>query len=211
MKGLSLRVYERCDKFRDVIKKGTQGKTNIIHDPLSCVVQKFNGCEIANEWRKTIGIIYEPVNDERLECLFTSNLHLACRSYCSKKVKGNYRTYHIATRQCYYCNKYFACPANTFCQHTKVCSGIAGLVYKLESNKIISFQDNFRYMGDLRFTVYFDFKTTTGDSILHDPKMFVMSYCQIYAFHPDLKLDKRVIFRSFQQNADEVHSLNHFS
>ena len=66
-------------------------------------------------------------------------------------------------------------------------------------------------MGDLPFTIYFGFEATTGDSILHDPKMFVMSYCQIYAFHPDLKLDKRVIFRSFQQNADEVHSLNHFS
>ena len=66
-------------------------------------------------------------------------------------------------------------------------------------------------MGDLPFTVYFDFETTTGDSILHDPKIFVISYCQIYAFHPDLKLDKIVIFRSFQQNTEEIYSLNHFS
>ena len=61
------------------------------------------------------------------------------------------------------------------------------------------------------FTVYFDFETTIGDSILHNPKMFAISYCQIYTFHPDLKLDKIVIFRSFQQNVEEIYSLNHFS
>ena len=66
-------------------------------------------------------------------------------------------------------------------------------------------------MGDLPFTVYFNFETTTGDSILHDPKMFVISYCQICPFHLDLKLDKIVIFRSFRQNAEEIYSFNHFS
>lgn len=35
-------------------------------------------------------------------------------------------------------------------------------------------------MGDLPFNVYFDFETTTGDSVLHYPKMFGLSYCQIY-------------------------------
>ena len=45
-------------------------------------------------------------------------------------------------------------------------------------------------MGDLYFTVYFDFEITTGDNILHDSKMFVISYCQIYTFHPDINLDK---------------------
>ena len=30
-------------------------------------------------------------------------------------------------------------------------------------------------MGDLPFTGYFDFERTTGDSILHDPKMFGIS------------------------------------
>ena len=110
------------------------------------------------------------MNDERsIECYFNSNLHLAYRSYYSKKVKGHYRTYHLATRQYYYCDKYFACPANTFYQHTKICSDIAGTVYKFENNKVISFQDNFKYVGALAFTVYFDFETTTSYSILHYP------------------------------------------
>ena len=95
--------------------------------------------------------------------------------------------------------------------HVKTYSDIAGIVYKLENHKTIYFRDNFKYMGDLPFTVYFYLETTTGDSILHEPKMFVISYCQIYAFHADLKLDKIVIFRSFPQNAEEVYSTDRLS
>ena len=40
--------------------------------------------------------------------------------------------------------------------------------------------------------------------------MYVISYCQIYSFHPSLNLDKIVIFRSFQQKADEIYNLSHF-
>ena len=58
--------------------------------------------------------------------------------------------------------------------------------------------------------MYFDFETTTGDSVFFDSKMYVVSYCQIYTFHPGLNLDKIVIFRSFQQNAEEIYDLNHF-
>ena len=48
-------------------------------------------------------------------------------------------------------------------------------------------------MADVPFTVYFDFETTTTDgSPIFDPKMFVVSYCQIYSFHPPLNLDKIV-------------------
>ena len=32
-------------------------------------------------------------------------------------------------------------------------------------------------MGNLSFTVYFDFETITVDNILHDSKTFVISYC----------------------------------
>ena len=41
--------------------------------------------------------------------------------------------------------------------------------------------------------------------------MFVISFCQIYAFNPDLNFDKIVIFWSFQQTEDEICVLNHFS
>ena len=67
-------------------------------------------------------------------------------------------------------------------------------------------------MGDAPFTVYFDFETATGSSAFFflDTKLYVISYCQIYSFHPSLNLDKVVIFRSFQQAVEEIYHLNHF-
>ena len=78
----------------------------MVDGPSDCVIQKFNGYEILKTQLKNedknchepIDIIYEPVNDERsIECYFTRNLHLAYRSYCCKKAKGDYRTHHLAT------------------------------------------------------------------------------------------------------------------
>ena len=86
----------------------------------------------------------------------------------------------------------------------------AGIVYEFKNNKIVSFRDSFKYMGNLPFTVYFDFETTTGDNVVDDPKLFVISYCQIYAFHFDLNRERIVIF-SFQPNPEEYNSLDHFS
>ena len=40
--------------------------------------------------------------------------------------------------------------------------------------------------------------------------MYVVSYCQICTFHPSLRLDKIVIYRSFQQTANKIFDLGHF-
>lgn len=85
---------------------------------------------------------------------------------------------------------------------------IEEIIYKFENNKIISSQDNFKYLGDVVFTVYFDFETTRD--VFHNLKMFVISYRQIYAFHLSLNLEKIVIFTSFCQKADEIYNLDHF-
>ena len=58
-------------------------------------------------------------------------------------------------------------------------------------------------MGNVPFTVYFNFEATTGDNVFQNPEMFVISYCQIYAFHPALNLDKIVIFRREKQRETE--------
>ena len=50
----------------------------------------------------------------------------------------------------------------------------------------------------------------TGDSAFFDPKMFVVSYSQIYSFHPSLNLNKIVIFQSFQQTAEGMYDLSQF-
>ena len=84
-------------------------------------------------------------------------------------------------------------------KHLSVCSAKGGITYAFDNGQIVNVQDNFRYLGDVPFTVYFDFETTTGSLTFSDPKMYVISYCPIYAFHPSLNLDKIVILRSFQQ------------
>ena len=113
-------------------------------------------------------------------------------------------------RQCYYCDKYFS-NISKFNSHVKCSSGIAGFIYKFEHKNVVIFQDNFSYLGDYPFVVYFNYETWTGDSVFNDKKMFLRSYCQIDAFHPDLNIDKIIIFRSFQQTEDEIYCLNQFS
>ena len=41
--------------------------------------------------------------------------------------------------------------------------------------------------------------------------MFLISYCQIDAFHPDVNINKIIVFRSFQQTEDGIYCLNQFS
>ena len=90
-----------------------------------------------------------------------------------------------------------------------VCSAKGGINYVFDNGQMVNFQDNFKYLGDVPFTVYFDFETTTGKSAFLDPKMYVISYCEVYIFHPSLNLDKVVIFRSFQQKSEEIFDLSH--
>lgn len=66
-------------------------------------------------------------------------------------------------------------------------------------------------MDDLLFVVYIDYETTAGDNVFNDIKMFVISYCQIYAFRHKLNFDRIVIFCSFQLNVEEIYDLNYFS
>ena len=120
------------------------------------------------------------------------------------------KIHHETIRQCHYCENYFSKIKEAMKKHTKICAVKEGIVYTFENGKIISFQGNFKYLGDVSFTVYFDFKTAIGNIVFSDPKMFVVSYFQIYSFHPSLDLDKIVIFWSFQQSPEEICDLNHF-
>lgn len=50
-------------------------------------------------------------------------------------------------------------------QQVSVCSAKEGITYSFDNGKIIDYQDNYKYMGNLPFAIYFDFETTTGDAI----------------------------------------------
>ena len=67
-------------------------------------------------------------------------------------------------------------------KHTQVCAAKESITCCFDNGEIISFQDNFKYLGDAPFTVY------RGHCSFLDPKMFAVSYCQIYSFHPSLNL-----------------------
>ena len=157
-----------------------------------------------------INIIYGPVSKENelVICYFTNDINFAYRSYINKKQKGKETILHQIVRQYHYCGNYFAKSQDAMIKHTNVCAAKERIIYSFENGKIISFQDDFKYLGDVPFMVYFDFETTTGDAVFLDPKIFVVSYCKIYTFHPSLNLDK--IFRSFQQSPEEIYDLSHF-
>ena len=60
----------------------------------------------------------------------------------TKKVKEEYKLQHPTTRQCNYCENYFASSKDKFAKHVKGCSSIEGIIYSFDNDKIISFQDN---------------------------------------------------------------------
>ena len=143
-------------------------------------------------------------------CYFTDKTHFAYGSYLGENVKGEGQIKHRTVRQCSYWEKIFAKNEEKMEHHTKICTAKEGITYSFDNGDIISFQDYFKYLGNVPFTVYFDFETTISDAVFFDPKIFVVSYCQMYSFHPSLNLEKIVIFRSFQQSAEELYNLNHF-
>ena len=62
-------------------------------------------------------------------------------------------------------SRVFGKSAEAMKKHTKVCEAKEGVTYKFDNGNIISFEDNFKYMGNVPFTVYFDFATTTGNAV----------------------------------------------
>ena len=94
------------------------------------------------------------------------------------------------------------------------CSGVPGVIYNFNTQSWISFEDNFRAKDDLPFVIYFDFETTAATDNCFDPEqktMFVVSYVMIVAFHPDLKIDKIIIQRSYAHAIEQLTSLDYFS
>ena len=121
----------------------------------------------------------EPIYDETIPvpCYFTSEIHLAYRNYFSHFDKGKEIARHRTVYQCYYCQKIFAKSKENIKKDLSVCSAKEEITYAFDNGHILNYQDNFKYLGDLPFTVYLDFETTTGNSPFFNSAMYVMSYC----------------------------------
>ena len=65
-------------------------------------------------------------------------------------------------------------------------------------------------MGNLPFSIYFDFETTTASAVFFDSKMYVVNYCMVVSFNKSLNFDKMVIYRNYQQTPEELYDISHF-
>ena len=79
---------------------------------------------------------------------------------------------------------------------------------------MVTFEENFKSKDDLRFALYFDFKTTAPTDNYFDPeqtKMFVVSHALIVSFHPKLKIPKIVVERSYAHPLKELTSISYLT
>ena len=68
-----------------------------------------------------------------------------------------------------------------------------------------------KYKGGIPLTAYTDFETTAPTDECLDPeskKMFVVSYVIIFAFHPELNINRVIIERSFGHSEHSLTSFN---
>ena len=64
-------------------------------------------------------------------------------------------------------------------RHLQVCISIPGIIYKFENQKIQTFFDSTKFMGDLPFSIYFNFETTSGKinyNFDKDSCLYLVSY-----------------------------------
>ena len=191
--GFFLRVFEQKNKYRELLIKKTE-KQNQIKKLASCLIQKYNGFQVIkslfNKRERRVftpvDIIYIPTKNARIlpSCFYTTNISNAYTALYSEGLKTR-RAFTIY--ECYYCNKFFR-QKNKKENHARVCSGKPGIVYNFCSQTLTNFEDNYKAKGDVPFSIYFDFETTSPtDSEWLNPeekKMFVMSYVIVAAFHP---------------------------
>ena len=214
-----LRIFELKDKYRQLSMKEPK-KQNIIRQLSSCLIEKYNGFQVISiefdrkqkKKFKPIDIIYKPTKNPEIEllCYFSKDIAKAYSNFYSikDKTKRAYSCY-----ECYYCRKFFLRPERQK-RHMENCSGVPGVIYNFNMQSLISFEDNFNAKGDLSFVIYFDFETTAPTDNCFDPEqktMFVVSYVMIVAFHPDLKIDKIIIQRSYAHAIEQLTSLDYFS
>ena len=215
-----LRVVEQKNKYRNILIK-TPEKQNQIKELASCLSQKYNGFQVVkNAFSKLqrrdfqpIDIIYIPTKNIQIlpVCYYTVDISNA---YTALYSEGEKIRRALTLYECYYCNKFFRRKGKAEI-HLKVCSGKPGIVYNFCSQTLTSFEDNFKSKGDVPFTIYFDFETTSPTDAdwlnPEDKKMFVVSYIIVVAFHPYFNYEKILVQRSVSQPKKELISINYLS
>ena len=79
---------------------------------------------------------------------------------------------------------------------------------------MVTFEENLIFKGDIPLTAYIDFETTAPTDECLDTeskKMSVVSYVIIFAFHPELDINRVLIERSFGHSKHSLTSLNYLT
>ena len=113
-----------------------------------------------------IAFVYEPIYDDNvpIPCYFMDQIHLAYESYIGRNFKKK-KKIHSTVKQYHYCENLFEKNGANINKHMKVCAAKGGITYCFNNGEMISFQDNFKFLSDVPFTVYLDFETSTGDTV----------------------------------------------
>ena len=56
-----------------------------------------------------------------------------------------------------------------------LCGSMIGILNKFENQNIQTFVDNKKFMGDVPFSIYFDFETTAGNKISKRMQAYILS------------------------------------
>ena len=214
---LFLRVYEIKDKLHYLIKEDSQ-KKKVMRDLSSCITERFNGfnivkLELDRELRREmspIDILYKPVRKQvNFDCFFTTEINLAYRTSFSE----GERIRHGTAFQCFYCSNYCG-RKNVWEKHLQHCTGHPGFAYNFNTRSLLTFEENLKYKTDIPMTAYIDFETTAPTDDFLDPenrRMFAVSYVIIFAFHPELSLDRIIIEQSFGHSLAQLCSLDYLT
>ena len=148
----------------------------------ACIIEKFNGYELLRNQlqfkeRKNfipIDVVYEPtLNDKKtIECFYVPEISLGYYVTRDKLRKGKKETEDNKARQCHYCNNFFVKSAEKMGKKLSCCAGKAGFTYSFDNGKIIDYQDHYKNLGDLPFSIF-----TTILKQLQEAWFFSMEKC----------------------------------
>ena len=208
------RFYEPRKEFRFLIHIDSQ-KNKMTGDLSACITEKFAGylivrskCENKERILFTrLDITFDAVKDKSVNCYFLIKNHFVYKLSFMKSDK----TKHSRELEYYHCSNSFV-NNNKYEKYIKNCSGIPGVLHKLDKLNIVTFENDLKYRGNLPFVAYCDFEiTTTSESAfdLENCKMFAVCYVIIFAFHPALNLDRIIVERNFGCSLQKLVDVNY--
>ena len=193
-----------------------KGKNVIQNDLLACVGEWFNCFELVrklaeNETRqffRPIDVVYWPVSkiNQIISCYFSRYMRKTYRVVSKWKNSQRAST----------ADQWYACfiGKKSLESHLNSCDHRPSIMYKFENQNIQTYFDNVKFMGDLLFSIYFDFEITSGKIVCHfdeDAILYQVSYAFVEAFYPCLNIDKIFVMRSFNHTFEQLIDVGYLS